>query len=92
MDPRVSRIIVDENQIRNMLEWYNEIDILIYNSMMLSGDANNIDAALEIKRNFLHSIDTKVIEEYLSFNKPTNLDLEKLYSLLDNAYAIQTRN
>lgn len=91
MDPRVSRIIVDEDDIRNMLEWYEEIDILIYNSMMVSGNADDIDAALQVKRNFLQSVDTNVIEEYLSFNKPIYLNLEKLYSLLDNAYAIQTR-
>lgn len=92
MDPRASCIDEsEEEKLRNMLEWYEECDKLICDSIMLSGSATDIDNAKEVKKFFLKSVDIKSIENYLAYYKPIKLDVLKLNTLLDCAYVVQTK-
>lgn len=90
MDPRQSCTDVDEEvKLQQIIEWYDECNNLIYSSIIFSGNANDIDKAREIKRVFLSCVDIASIENYLAFYKPIKINVSKLYTILDCAYAVQ---
>lgn len=89
MDPRSERIIVPDDDVRQLLEWSDELEKMIIATIFTHGSAEAIDRVLNLKRIFLKSVPIHLLEEYLSFNNPTPLPLDPIYKLIDEAYAVQ---
>lgn len=90
MNPTQSREIVKEDTVRFYLLKYIQLNNLISSTV----NTNNVlPSYLDIiKVHFLHTVPTKIIEDYLSFNIPLELPVKPLNELLEESYCVQQQH